>query len=148
MDHKFQQGRILSSTDLHVHDEMLDGFVQGTWVPFEEAINAWLESNGYKMKKFDDLIQILARRTSTLSFDMDITDQDGDCSDLEVDWIQELAAHMLDQSFTTYDVANLEILTHLYAYHLLPVRPQCVWGNRASRIFAKFTPAGFRIFQV
>lgn len=92
------------------------------------------------MQDFVDLVRILQGRAGDYSFDMDQTDADSDCAHLKVDWVQQLAQHLLDDGFTSYDIANCEILTHLYAYHLLPVRPQCVWGNRTSQVFAKFMP--------
>eukprot|EP00611_Tribonema_gayanum_P009151 TRINITY_DN188_c0_g1_i4.p1 TRINITY_DN188_c0_g1~~TRINITY_DN188_c0_g1_i4.p1 ORF type:complete len:593 (+),score=140.22 TRINITY_DN188_c0_g1_i4:494-2272(+) len=118
-----------------IHD-MLEGFIQITWKPFERAIQRGLEAQGRQMADFDGLVKSLTHRRAADGFDM--AQRDGDCAHLQVDWVTKLAHHMLEvEQFTTYDVANLEILVHLYAYYLLPVRPESLMGNLASQVWAK-----------
>eukprot|EP00611_Tribonema_gayanum_P009150 TRINITY_DN188_c0_g1_i3.p1 TRINITY_DN188_c0_g1~~TRINITY_DN188_c0_g1_i3.p1 ORF type:complete len:543 (+),score=112.98 TRINITY_DN188_c0_g1_i3:2071-3699(+) len=133
-----------------IHD-MLEGFIKSTWKPFERAIQRGLEAQGRQMADFDGLIKLLAHRRPANGFNMAQTE--GDCAHLEVDWVTTLSHHMLEaEQFTTYDVANLEVLVHLYAYYLLPVRPEALMSNLASQVWAKMTagPDGrvsFILFQ-
>ncbi|KAG5186204.1 hypothetical protein JKP88DRAFT_272496 [Tribonema minus] len=118
-EHKVKQGRMLPENLMYRIHDMLEGFIRSTWKPFDRAIQRGLETQGRRMADFDGLIQLLAHRRPADGFNMAQTE--GDCAHLEVDWVTALAHHMLEaEQFTTYDVANLEILVHLYAYYLLP----------------------------
>ncbi|KAG5187023.1 hypothetical protein JKP88DRAFT_353846, partial [Tribonema minus] len=118
-EHKVKQGRILPEHLMYLIHDMLEGFIRSTWKPFERAIQRGLETQGRQMPDFDGLIELLAHRRPADGFNM--AQPEGDCVHLEVDWVTTLAHHMLEaEQFTTYDVANLEILVHLYAYYLLP----------------------------
>ncbi|KAG5184466.1 hypothetical protein JKP88DRAFT_314730 [Tribonema minus] len=118
-EHKVEQGRILPEHLMYLIHDMLEGFIKSTWKPFESAIQRGLEAQGRQMADFDGLIELLAHHRPADGFNMAQTE--GDCAHLEVDWVATLAHHMLEaEQFTTYDVANLEILVHLYAYYLLP----------------------------
>ncbi|KAG5181439.1 hypothetical protein JKP88DRAFT_321358, partial [Tribonema minus] len=150
-EHKVKQGRILPEHLMYLIHDMLEGFIRSTWKPFERAIQRGLETQGRQMPDFDGLIELLAHRRPADGFNM--AQPEGDCVHLEVDWVTTLAHHMLEaEQFTTYDVANLEILVHLYAYYLLPVRPEALVSNLASQVWAKRTmgPDGcvsFILFQ-
>ncbi|KAG5190521.1 hypothetical protein JKP88DRAFT_352674 [Tribonema minus] len=150
-EHKVKQGRMLPEHLMYLIHDMLEGFIKSTWKPFERAIQRGLEAQGRQMANFDGLIELLAHRRPADGFNMAQTE--GDCAHLEVDWVTTLAHHMLGaEQFTTYDVANLEVLVHLYAYYLLPVRPEALMSNLASQVWAKMTtgPDGrvsFILFQ-
>ncbi|KAG5186270.1 hypothetical protein JKP88DRAFT_240878 [Tribonema minus] len=137
-EHNVDQGRMLPEHLMYLIHDMLAGLIERTWKPFERAIQLGLELHGRQMADLDGLVNILARRRRVDGFNMAQTD--GDCAHLEVDWVTTLAHHMLEEEqFTTYDVANLEILVHLHAYYLLPVRPESLMGNLVSQVWARRT---------
>ncbi|KAG5185556.1 hypothetical protein JKP88DRAFT_289123 [Tribonema minus] len=108
-EHKVNQGRMLPEHLMYLIHDMLEGFIQITWKPFERAIQRGLELQGRQMADFDALVKSLTHRRAADGFDM--AQRDGDCAHLQVDWVTKLAHHMLEvEQFTTYDVANLEIL--------------------------------------
>ncbi|KAG5179186.1 hypothetical protein JKP88DRAFT_280522 [Tribonema minus] len=112
-------------------DSMINTMRQGTWVPFETAINTWLEANGMSMADFDNLTSILHGAYTDTSH---LT---------QVPWLMQLGQYLLDNDFNlrVYDCCNLEILTYIITSMTTPVplSQQDVWENRASLVYAKIT---------
>eukprot|EP00611_Tribonema_gayanum_P017727 TRINITY_DN3055_c0_g2_i5.p1 TRINITY_DN3055_c0_g2~~TRINITY_DN3055_c0_g2_i5.p1 ORF type:complete len:512 (-),score=162.05 TRINITY_DN3055_c0_g2_i5:433-1968(-) len=113
---------------------MMTAMMEGTWSVFEKAAASHLQDMGRSFADFESLdnpnslINILInnnRPKTTTS-----------CAHLQVPWAHELAAKLLDGGFTIADVCRLELLAHLYVTVHSPVRPQALFDNKASMVFA------------
>ncbi|KAG5178991.1 hypothetical protein JKP88DRAFT_280738 [Tribonema minus] len=145
---KLRKGRLVdTATWEYVNDRMIGVMVEGTWDPFQRAIDKWLKDNGKSWADIDGLGNILVKVGESDNFGTN-RGKKPDASHLTgVGWVQELAAHLRETvKVNLYDCCNLELLTHLLAYMEKPVRQQDVWHNRASLVFAKIINGEIRLF--
>ncbi|KAG5184179.1 hypothetical protein JKP88DRAFT_315537 [Tribonema minus] len=145
---KLRKGRLVdTATWEYVNDRMIGVMVEGTWGPFQGAIDKWLKDNGKSWADLDGLGNILVNVGESDNFGTN-RGKKPDASHLtDVGWVQELAGYLRETvKVNLYDCCNLELLTHLLAYMEKPVRQQDVWHNRASLIFAKIINGEMRLF--
>ncbi|KAG5186606.1 hypothetical protein JKP88DRAFT_309374 [Tribonema minus] len=145
---QLRKGRLVdTATWEYVNDRMIGVMVEGTWDPFQRAIDKWLKDNGKSWADIDGLGNILVKVGESDNFGTN-RGKKPDASHLTgVGWVQELAAHLRETvKVNLYDCCNLELLTHLLAYMEKPVRQQDVWHNRASLVFAKIINGEIRLF--
>ena len=114
---------------------MMDSMLRGTWHVFESAITGYLKMSNML---FDD-VDSLDKPTSLINILVNIRGkpeaQTGE--HLRVRWVHFLAEALLKTSgFTISDVARLELLAHLFVLVNSPVRPQALFNNKASLVFA------------
>ncbi|KAG5188747.1 hypothetical protein JKP88DRAFT_267498 [Tribonema minus] len=145
---KLRKGRLVdTATWEYVNDRMIGVMVEGTWDPFQRAIDKCLKDNGKSWADIDGLGNILVKVGESDNFGTN-RGKKPDASHLTgVGWVQELAAHLRETvKVNLYDCCNLELLTHLLAYMEKPVRQQDVWHNKASLVFAKIINGEIRLF--
>jgi len=118
---------------------MITAMMKGTWNVFEAAISFHLK-NLCPPRSFEDfesldnpdsLVNILIANNRPKN-----PKEAPSCAHLQVEWTRELAAKLLDVGFTIADVCRLELLAHLYVIVNSPVRPQALFDNKASLVYA------------
>jgi hypothetical protein len=125
---------------------MMQAMLEGTWHVFQRSIGGWLKLNGKSFSDFDDLdtpsslINILVNNKTNTNREME---------HLRVQWVGWLARDLLAAGFTIGDVSRLELLAHIFVLFHSPVRPQSLFDNKASLVYAVKMPNGQpRICQV
>lgn len=111
---------------------MMASMLRGTWHVFESAIAGYLKMSNMSFDDFDSL----DKPTSLINILMSKPEaQTGE--HLRVRWVHFLAEALLKTSgFTISDVTRLELLAHLFVLVNSPVRPQALFNNKASLVFA------------
>jgi hypothetical protein len=127
---------------------MMEAMLEGTWHVFQRSIGGWLKLNDKSFSDFDDLntpsslINILVNNKTNPNREAD--------GHLHVQWVGWMARALLDTGgFTIADVSRLELLAHILVIFHSPVRPQSLFDNKASLVYAvKMQNGQPRICQV
>ncbi|KAG5177214.1 hypothetical protein JKP88DRAFT_282050 [Tribonema minus] len=114
---------------------MMDSMLRRTWHVFESAIAGYLKMSNMSFDDFDSLDKESSLVNILINIRGKPAAQTGE--HLRVRWVHFLAEALLKTSgFTINDVARLELLAHIFVLVNSPVRPQALFNNKASLVYA------------